>query len=92
MLNFIISLGAVSMVAYLIQIQAFSKSRLIRVIYENNTHGMIKRKRLEECIVSGSIIKFFRSSGWVAIGVDPTRTTNHGHLRERREIEFANAG
>jgi hypothetical protein len=82
MLNFVISLGAVSIVAYLVQIQAFSKYRLIRVIYVNSTHGTIKRKRLEECIVSGSIIKFFRSSGWVTIGVDPIRKTNRGPLRK----------
>jgi hypothetical protein len=58
----------------------------ISVLYVNNTYGMIKRKLLEACIVSGSITKFFRSSGWVTIGVDPIRKTNHGHLGERREI------
>jgi hypothetical protein len=80
MLNFIISLGAVSMIAYLIQIKAYSQSRLIKVIYENNTYGMINRKRLEECIVSGSITKFFRSAGWVTIGVDPIRKTNRASM------------
>jgi hypothetical protein len=59
---------------------------LISVIYENNTYGMIKSTRLEEFIVSGSITKFFRSSGWVTISVDPIRKTNHGSLREMREI------
>jgi len=59
---------------------------LISVLYNNNTYGMIKRKRLEELIVSGCITKFFRSSGWVTISVDPIRKTNYGHLRERREI------
>ena len=59
---------------------------LITVLYKNNIYGMIKRKRLEECIVSGSITKFFRSSGWVTINVDPIRKTNFGHLIERREI------
>ena len=59
---------------------------LISVLYENNTYGIIKRKRLEECIVSGSITKFFRSSGWVTIGVDPIRKTNRVCLIERREI------
>jgi len=85
LLIFIISLGAVSVAAYLIQIQAYSQSRLVRVIYENNTSGMIKRKRLEEFIVSGTIKKFFRSSGWVTISVDPIRKSNHGFLIERRE-------
>jgi hypothetical protein len=49
---------------------------LISVLFKNNTYGMIKRKLLEKCIVSGSITKFFRSSGWVTIGVDPIRKTN----------------
>jgi hypothetical protein len=59
---------------------------LISVLYENNTFGLIKNTRLEELIVSGSITKFFRSSGWVTIGVDPIRKTNRGPLREEREI------
>ena len=58
---------------------------LISVLYENNTYGMIKRKQLEESIASGSIKKFFRSSGWVTISVDPIRKTNQGHLIERRK-------
>lgn len=58
----------------------------ISVLYLNNTYGMIKRKLLEGFIVSGSISKFFRSSGWVTISVDPVRKTNHGHLGERRHI------
>ena len=59
---------------------------LISVLYENNTYGMIKSTQLEESIVSGSIKKFFRSSGWVTISDDPIRITNHGHLIERRKI------
>jgi len=59
---------------------------LISVLYENNTYGMIKSTELEKTIVSGSITKFFRSSGWVTISVDPIRQINHGHLRERRGI------
>ena len=59
---------------------------LISVLYENNTYGMIKSTQLEECIVSGSITKFFRSTGWVTINLDPIRKTNHGNLGERREI------
>jgi len=58
----------------------------IIILYKNNTYGMVARKLLEGFIVSGSIIKFFRSTGWVTIGVDPIRKTNHGHSRERREI------
>ena len=59
---------------------------LISVLYENNTFGMIKKTQIEEFIISGSITKFFRSSGWVTIGVDPIRKADHGHVRERRGI------
>jgi hypothetical protein len=50
---------------------------------------MIKRNRLEEFIVSGSITKFFRSSGWVTISDDPIRQTNNGYLIERRVSQLA---
>jgi hypothetical protein len=58
----------------------------ISVLYKNNTYGVVTRKLLERFIVLGSITKFFRSTGWVTIGVDRIRKTNHGHLEERREI------
>jgi len=86
LMTVLISLFALFVVMFLVEYRAYDHSRLIRVIYENNTFGMIKRTRLEKFIFSGSITKFFRSSGWVTIGADPTRKTNHGHLRERREI------
>jgi hypothetical protein len=59
---------------------------LISVLYEDNTFGMIKRTRIEKFIISGKITKFYRSSGWVTIGVDPIRKADHSHLGERREI------
>jgi len=59
---------------------------LIKVLYENNTYGMIKSSRLEEFIVSGSITKFFRSSGWVNINTDPIRKTKCSSSREMLEI------
>jgi hypothetical protein len=59
---------------------------LISVLFKNNTYGMIKKKLLEGFIVSGSITKFFRSSGWVTISVDPIRKTNRSHLREMRDV------
>ena len=77
---------AIVVIMFLIQYRSLNHSRDIRVIYENSAYGMIKRTQLEESIVSGSIEKFFRSSDWVKIGVDPIRKTNHGHLIERREI------
>jgi len=81
----LISLFASFVIMFFIQYRAYNLSRNIRVIYENNTSGMIKGTRLEELIVLGGITKFSRSSGWVTIGVDPTRQTKLGHLRERRK-------
>jgi len=53
---------------------------LISVLYENNTYGMIKSTKLADFINSGAITKFFRSSGWVTISVDPIRKASRGHL------------
>ena len=75
-LSFMMLLFALLVIVFLIQYRLYSKSHHIKVIYENNTSGLINRTRLEEFIVSGSITKFFRSSGWVTIGVDPIRKTN----------------
>jgi hypothetical protein len=88
LMMFLVALFALSVMMFLIQYRSFNRSRHIRVIYENNTSGMIKRMRLEEFIVSGSITKFFRSSGWVTISDDPIRQTNHGHFIERRKSQL----
>ena len=53
---------------------------LISVLYKNNTYAIIKSTQLEELIVSGTITKFYRSSGWVTISVDPIRKTNRCHM------------
>ncbi|OGU13322.1 MAG: hypothetical protein A2076_10995 [Geobacteraceae bacterium GWC2_53_11] len=58
---------------------------LISVLFENNTVGVLKKTEIEEFIVSGRITKFFRSSGWVTIGVDPIRETHRSHREEKRE-------
>jgi hypothetical protein len=58
---------------------------IISVLFENNRYGVIKRALLEEFIISGKITKFFRTSGWVTIGVDPIRKASQSHLVERRK-------
>ena len=57
----------------------------ISVLFKDNTYGVIKRARIEEFIISGKITKFFRTSGWVTIGIDPIRKADHAHLEERRQ-------
>ena len=47
---------------------------VIRVVYDNGSYDMIKTTRLDDLIPSGKVLKFFRSDGWVTVGVDPIRT------------------
>jgi hypothetical protein len=55
--------------------------KLISVLYKNNTYDVIKSSKLEGFISSGTIAKFYRSTGWVTISVDPIRKTSRGHLQ-----------
>jgi hypothetical protein len=89
LLEMLLAIFAVLVITFIIQYMSYNNSRHISVIYENNTSGTIKRNRLEELIVSGSITKFFRSSGWVTISDDPIRQTNNGYLIERRISQLA---
>ncbi len=58
---------------------------LISVLFGNNTVGVLKKTQIEEFIISGKITKFFRSTGWVTIGVDPIRKAQHSLLEEKRK-------
>lgn len=58
---------------------------MIRVLYKDNTSGMIKDYLLDELISSGKIVAFYRSSGWVAVGRDPVRKdTPHSYNGQER--------
>lgn len=46
---------------------------IIRVIYHNNKYDMVKDFILDTLIASNKITKFYRSDGWVTIGLDPIR-------------------
>jgi hypothetical protein len=88
-LEMLLALFAVLVITFMIQFRSYNNSRHISVIYENKTSGMIKKNRLEELIVSGSITKFLRSSGWVTVSDDPIRQTDNGYLIERRISQLA---
>jgi hypothetical protein len=60
---------------------------LIKVLYSNDTYDMVKSTRLDEFIASGKITKFYRSSGWVTVGIDQTRQSNNDNWGEERRIE-----
>jgi hypothetical protein len=46
---------------------------MIKVIYEDDKHDMLKDFMLGKYIESGRIRKFKRSDGWVTVGVDSIR-------------------
>lgn len=52
---------------------------LIRVLYKDNSSGMVKDYLLDDLITSGKIVAFYRSSGWVAVGRDPVRKSSDGY-------------
>jgi hypothetical protein len=76
-------------VARLSVVQFGRGSMLIKVVYRNNECGMAKPFLFDELISSGRIIKFFRSDGWVTIGVDPIRVNDYRYNGpERRTNSF----
>jgi hypothetical protein len=52
---------------------------LIQVNYPDNRYDYIKENTLDTLIEAKKISRFRRSSGWVTVGVDPTRTTKREH-------------
>ena len=47
---------------------------LIHVMYPGNKYDYVKEFMLDKLIETRKIVKFWRDSGWVTIGVDPVRT------------------
>ena len=46
---------------------------LIRVVYQDNKHDLVKPFLLGKLIASGQVKKFLRSNGWATIGVSAMR-------------------
>jgi hypothetical protein len=59
---------------------------LIRVVYQNDKHDMVKPFILDSLIYTNRIKKFLRSNGWATIGTDLIRGMG-GHFNgfERRK-------
>ena len=45
----------------------------IKVIYKDNSAGIVRASSLQQLISSAKIVAFRRSGGWVKIGRDPVR-------------------
>lgn len=68
---------------------------MIRVMYNDNTYDIVQAVQLDDLIISGRVIKFLRSDGWVTIGRDPIRIFNRrfsGNERRRDTFEMQDAG
>ena len=52
---------------------------LIKVIYTDDTFDYLRENQLDRLLEMGKVAKFQRSSGWVAVGVEPIRTGQCGH-------------
>ena len=64
---------------------------LIRVIYQNDKHDMVKPFILDSLISEKKIRKFLRSDGWATIGTDRLRGMG-GHyngFERRKNITYA---
>jgi hypothetical protein len=46
---------------------------LIRVVYKNDKHDMVKPFFLDSLISENKLKKFLRSNGWATIGIDRLR-------------------
>lgn len=66
---------------------------LIRVMYHDEKYDFVPAARLNELIENGRIAMFQRgSSGWVRVGVDPTRSSkaeSSFNGTERRQLQSA---
>ncbi len=46
---------------------------LISIIYQDDTHDLVKPFLLKELLAAGKVKKFLRSDGWAIVGVSPMR-------------------
>lgn len=46
---------------------------MIRVIYTDGSHDMVKPDMLDRLIFSGKVKKFQRANGWTTVGIDQVR-------------------
>lgn len=65
---------------------------MIRVLYKDNSSGMVRDYALDELISSGKIVAFYRSSGWVAVGRDPVRKSSQPFQGAERRKNSGKAG
>ncbi|MEW5746471.1 MAG: GSU3473 family protein [Nitrospirota bacterium] len=62
-------------------------ARKIRVVYHDDTSGLVDKQRLDELIWQAQIKMFYRTDGWAVIGCSPLRVRRSSYEGlERRGI------
>jgi hypothetical protein len=57
----------------------------IWVIFSDNSKALVNEASLDELIATGKILAFLRSSGWVRVGHDPTRSVSYRGPKRRKD-------
>jgi hypothetical protein len=57
----------------------------IKVVFSDDSIGVVSEGKLDELITSGRIKAFLRSDGWVRIGIDPVREKRY-HGTDRKKV------
>jgi hypothetical protein len=63
---------------------------LIKVIYIDNSAGLVKSSTLEQLIVKGKLVAFRRSDGWAKVGRDPMRGNGGRYEGPERRVATRN--
>jgi hypothetical protein len=64
---------------------------LIKVIYQDDKHDMVKPVMLDTLLFAHKIKQFLRSEGWVTVGVDTIRGKGgyyEGPERRRNDVTY----
>jgi hypothetical protein len=64
--------------------------KLIKVIFIDNTAGVVKSSSLEQFIDAGKIVAFRRSEGWAKVGRDPMRGNGGRYEGPERRVPARN--
>jgi hypothetical protein len=64
--------------------------KLIKVIYMDNSAGVVKSVTLDQLIVAGKIVAFRRSEGWAKVGRDPIRGNGGRYEGPERRVSATN--
>lgn len=65
-------------------------ANLIKVIYIDNSAGVVNSSTLEHLIAKGNLVAFRRSDGWAKVGRDPIRGNGGIYEGPERRVSTRN--